>query len=193
MAAAIAALGALPDAAVVGVSRLYRSRPVGPVEQPEFHNAVAGLDVPAGPDPATGALALLVALKGLERALGRREGRRWGPRVLDLDLLIHGPHRILVSRPDVARSSHPERTGAQWLEVPHPGAVERLFVLAPLADLAPDLLPPGWPEPVAAAARRARQREGPEAVLAVGEWDAAKGVWTRLATAPTSRPTSRPG
>jgi 2-amino-4-hydroxy-6-hydroxymethyldihydropteridine diphosphokinase len=193
MAAAIVALGALPGASLAGVSRLYRTRPVGPVEQPDFHNAVAGLDVPAGPDPASGALALLVALKGLERAMGRHAGRRWGPRALDLDLLIHGPHHIRVTRPELARGSRPERPGVQWLEVPHPSAAERLFVLAPLADLAPDLVPPGWPEPVAAAARRAREREGREAVRVVGAWDPAARAWTRRPP-PTRVPAGmRPG
>lgn len=180
LAGAIAALGALPAARLVGVSRLYVTRPVGPLAQPDFHNAVAALDVPASPDPVTGALALLSALKGLERAFGRRDGPRWGPRELDLDLLVHGPHRIRVVRPDDARSGRPERAGAEWLEVPHPAAAERLFVLAPLADLAADLVPPGWPESVAAAARRARAREGPDAVRAVGAWEVTSRSWVPL-------------
>ena len=67
IAAGVHALAALPGARLRGVSRLYATEPVGVVDQPEFRNAAVALDVPAGPDPATGALALLVALKRLER------------------------------------------------------------------------------------------------------------------------------
>jgi 2-amino-4-hydroxy-6-hydroxymethyldihydropteridine diphosphokinase len=99
LAAAVGALATLPGVRLRGVSRLYATAPVGVVDQPEFRNAAVALDVPAGPDPATGALALLVALKGLERAFGRRRRRRWGPRELDLDLLVFGRHRLSVERP----------------------------------------------------------------------------------------------
>ncbi|CAN5691140.1 2-amino-4-hydroxy-6-hydroxymethyldihydropteridinediphosphokinase [soil metagenome] len=178
LSAAVRALMVLPGARLRGVSRLYRTRPVGPVEQPDFHNAVVGLEVPRGPQPAEGALALLMALKDLERALGRHKGPRWGPRELDLDLLVFGRYRILVPRQEPARSIRSERTGVQWLEVPHASAAQRLFVLAPLADLAPRLVPPGWEEPVAVAARRARDREGPDAVRVVGTWDGQARAWT---------------
>jgi 2-amino-4-hydroxy-6-hydroxymethyldihydropteridine diphosphokinase len=177
LAAAVHALGALPGARVSGVSRLFATTPVGLVDQPEFRNAVVGLDVPAGPDPATGALALLVALKGLERAFGRREGARWGPRELDLDLLVFGRHVLRVERPPVARSEDPAKPATQWLQVPHASARERLFVLAPLADLAPGLSPPGWHETVATARARAEATEGPGAVLPVGRWDRGVGAW----------------
>src|SRR3990172_6204560 len=93
--AGIAALAALPGVRLRGVSRLYATRPVGLEDQPEFRNAVAALDVPAG----SGALALLVALKGLERAFGRKRRRRWGPRELDLDLLVFGRARLSIERP----------------------------------------------------------------------------------------------
>ena len=83
----------------------------------------------------------------------------------------------LAPRDVVARSSDEARTGAQWLEVPHPSASERLFVLAPLADLAPDLEPPGWGMSVAGACARARVAEGPEAVKAIGVWDHATNRW----------------
>ena len=79
LAAAVHALAALPGVRLVGVSRLYATTPVGVTDQPEFRNAVVALDVPGGRDPETGALALLIALKGLERAFGRRDGPRWGP------------------------------------------------------------------------------------------------------------------
>ena len=157
LARAVRALSALPGARLVGVSPLYRTRPVGVTEQPDFLNSVAAIDVPAGPDPQTGALALLAALKQLEVALGRQPRRRWGPREIDLDLLIFGRHRIDVERPD-----------GRWLKVPHPLMGERLFVLAPLADLAPRLRPPGWRETVASARRRRLAEEGDQAVAPAG-------------------------
>ena len=177
LAAAVHALAALPGVRLVGVSRLYATAPVGVTDQPEFRNAVVALDVPAGPDPPAGALALLIALKGLERAFGRRDGPRWGPRALDLDLLVFGRYPVRVERPPEARSEDPARA-AQWLIVPHASARERLFVLAPLADLAPGLRPPGWGETVAAARRRAEMREGSAAARPIGEWDAGEGTWT---------------
>ena len=130
-----------PAPALVGVSRLYATTPVGVTDQPEFRNAVVALDVPAGPDPETGALALLLALKAIERAFGRQARERWGPRELDLDLLVFGRHAIHVERPPAARSDDPAKPAVQWLQVPHASARERLFVLAPLADLAPGLRP----------------------------------------------------
>ena len=169
LVAAVHALAALPGARLVAVSRLYVTRPVGVADQPEFHNAVVALDVPAGPDPERGALALLVALKGIERAFGRQRRGRWGPRELDLDLLLFGDERITVERPPDGVSldaGHHDRL----LVVPHPEARDRLFVLAPLADLAPDLAPPGWDETVAIARDRRLVVEGPGAVQVVGEW-----------------------
>jgi 2-amino-4-hydroxy-6-hydroxymethyldihydropteridine diphosphokinase len=119
---AVAALGDLPGTRSVLRSSLYRSRPFGPVAQPDFVNAVAGLLTTLEP------AALLAALQELETRLGReRPVVRWGPRRIDLDLLVHGSARI--SRPG--------------LEVPHPGIVERAFVLVPLAEIAPDLVVPG--------------------------------------------------
>jgi 2-amino-4-hydroxy-6-hydroxymethyldihydropteridine diphosphokinase len=177
LAAAVVAMSALPGVRLRGVSRLYRTRPVGVTDQPDFLNAVVALDVPATPDPGTSALALLIALKEIERAFGRKARRRWGPRELDLDLLVLGRHRLRIERPPSARSSDPRRGGVQWLEVPHPAARERLFVLAPLADLAAGLRPPGWGESVASARRRMASVEGEGAVEPIGRWDAAVPGW----------------
>jgi 2-amino-4-hydroxy-6-hydroxymethyldihydropteridine diphosphokinase len=174
IAAAIHALAALPGVRLRGVSRLYVTVPVGGVEQADFHNAVVALDVPAGPDPDTGAIALLVALKVLERAFGRRERERWGPREVDLDLEVFGRHRIDVERPPEGRSDDPAKATLP-LVVPHREARHRLFVLAPLEDLAPGLVPPGWGETVATAAARQREREGEDAVRPVARW--ADGGW----------------
>ncbi len=119
---ACAGLQAVAATRLVRVSPLYRSTPFGPVPQPDFVNAVAALltqlDV----------RSLFGELQALERALGRPVERvRWGPRIIDLDLLVYGRERR--EEPD--------------LTLPHPGIVERNFVLYPLADLAPDLDVPG--------------------------------------------------
>jgi len=119
---ALSALADLPQTRLVLRSSLYSSRPFGPVEQPDFVNAVAGLLTLLEPD------ALLAALKDLEARLGRaRPVVRWGPRRIDLDLLVHGT----------------ERRDADELRLPHPGIAERAFVLVPLAEIAPDLDVPG--------------------------------------------------
>jgi 2-amino-4-hydroxy-6-hydroxymethyldihydropteridine diphosphokinase len=115
-------LDALRDTRVILRSPLYRTRAFGPVPQPDFVNGAVGvltqLDAPA----------LLRELKAIETAMGRPEvHERWGPRMIDLDLLVYGRERR--NDPD--------------LTVPHPGIVERNFVLYPLADIAPDLDVPG--------------------------------------------------
>jgi len=190
LAAGIHALAALPAARLVGVSRLYATKPVGVTDQPDFRNAVVALDVPAGPDAATGALALLLALKAIERAFGRQDRERWGPRELDLDLLVFGRHAIRVERPPAARREDPARPAVEWLQVPHASARERLFVLAPLADLAPGLRPPLWGETVASARARAVAREGSDAARPVARWDASAGAWS-AAPGPPRAPTPR--
>jgi 2-amino-4-hydroxy-6-hydroxymethyldihydropteridine diphosphokinase len=175
----IRSLAALPGVRPHAVSRLYVTRPVGVVDQPPFRNAVVALDVPAGPDPATGATALLIALKQLERAFGRQERERWGPRELDLDLLVFGRARLSLDRPPERLSLDPGKAD-RLLVVPHPEAAERLFVLAPLADIAAGLVPPGWREKVATAARRRAAVEGPDAVHPVATWDGDRSAWHSL-------------
>jgi 2-amino-4-hydroxy-6-hydroxymethyldihydropteridine diphosphokinase len=177
---AVRDLAGLPGARLRGVSRLYSTDPVGVADQPDFLNAVVALEAVAGTDPALGALALLEALKELERGSGRRRRERWGPRELDLDLLLFGRARVSVERPPDGRTDDPEadRTKApKLLVVPHPDAHERLFVLAPLADLARWLVPPGWGETVDTARRRREVVEGVEAVRPIGAWNRAKRDW----------------
>ncbi|HJW21213.1 MAG TPA: 2-amino-4-hydroxy-6-hydroxymethyldihydropteridine diphosphokinase, partial [Candidatus Limnocylindrales bacterium] len=177
---AVASLASLPGARLVGVSRLYRTRPVGVLDQPDFLNAVAALDLPTPSDPTRGAIDLLVALKRLERESGRRHRRRWGPRELDLDLLLYGDHRIVTDRPPGAAPASDALDPAAatpLLEVPHPSLGERLFVLAPLADLAPGLVPPGRVSSIEATRVRRLGVEGPDAVVAIGAWDRAAGAW----------------
>lgn len=121
---AIEKLRALPNdkTRVIAVSKLYGSKAFGPVKQSDFVNAVVGiltqLDAPTLHDET----------RAIECALGRPEKyERWGPRVIDLDLLVFGREK----RADPA------------LTIPHPGIVERNWVLYPLADIAPSLDVPG--------------------------------------------------
>jgi 2-amino-4-hydroxy-6-hydroxymethyldihydropteridine diphosphokinase len=175
IAAAIRELDAEPGLAIRGVSRLYATAPVGLVDQPEFRNAAVALDVPGGSDPASGAVSLLRLLKGMEQRFGRRERQRWGPREIDLDLLLFGRARVNVDRPLDVRSDDPAKPSD--LVVPHRLVAERLFVLAPLEDLAPALVPPGWDETIRDAAARRRSIEGPDAVRVVAAWDAGRAEW----------------
>ena len=189
LARGIRALAGLPGARLRAVSRLYATEPVGRIDQPLFSNAAVALDVPAGPDPATGATALLVALKQLERAFGRQDRERWGPRELDLDLLVFGRARVSLERPPAGLSLDRAKVD-RLLVVPHRDAAERLFVLAPLADLAPKLVPPGWHRTIATAAARRMSVEGAGAVRPVATWDAARAAWRDLS--PTARAGSLP-
>lgn len=116
-----AALAALPDTRLQARSRLYRTRPWGVLDQPDFVNAAARITTSLSPR------GLLERLQAIEARAGRVRGVRYGPRTLDLDLLLYGD--AVIREPD--------------LVVPHPRLHERAFVLAPLADLDPDLEVPG--------------------------------------------------
>ncbi|OZY87046.1 2-amino-4-hydroxy-6-hydroxymethyldihydropteridine diphosphokinase [Cellvibrio mixtus] len=118
---AIDELSALPQTQLAQCSAIYSSKPIGP-EQPDFINAVALLDTHLAP------LVLLDALQAIEQAHQRVRIQHWGPRTLDLDLLLYGDQVIATER----------------LTVPHPYLTQRGFVLYPLADITPDLqLPDG--------------------------------------------------
>lgn len=121
---ALRSLEDLPAVRVRRVSSLYQTAPVGVTEQPEFLNAVAEVET------MLSAPALLHALLDIENRLGRMRTVRWGPRVIDLDLLLYGDAQIAL----------PELT------VPHPRLRERAFVLVPLAEIAPRLVMPGGTE-----------------------------------------------
>lgn len=120
---ALSELAGLPRTRLAACSALYRTAPVGPQDQPDFVNAVVRLETALDP------VALLAALQGVERLHGRvRDGTRWGPRTLDLDILLYGGERIALP----------------GLTIPHPEIASRAFVLVPLADVAPpDLQVPG--------------------------------------------------
>ncbi len=184
LAAAVRALWDLDGGRVSGVSRLYATAPVGVHDQPEFRNAVVALDISteSRAEPAASALDLLLSLKRLERDFGRQRRGRWGPRELDLDLLVFGRAHLAIERPPQARSldATPDPGAPRLLVVPHPGAGSRLFVLAPLADLAPGLVPPGWGRTVETARRDRLAVEGAEAVRPIGAWDRAAGAWRPL-------------
>ena len=115
-------LDGIPRTRLFGRSSLYRSAPFGGIEQPEFVNAVAALLT------TLEATELLAALHDIEQRQGReRDGARWGPRVLDLDLLAYAD--VVLDQPGII--------------LPHPGIAERNFVLLPLGEIAPDLVIPG--------------------------------------------------
>jgi 2-amino-4-hydroxy-6-hydroxymethyldihydropteridine diphosphokinase len=117
MARALAMLDQHPDCRVSAVSRLYRTPPWGKTDQDWFFNAAASIETSLSPETLLG-LAL-----GIEQVSKRVRAERWGPRTLDIDILVYG---------DLAIRS-------EQLTIPHPRMTERAFVLMPLADIAPDL------------------------------------------------------
>ncbi len=119
---ALAELDDINASGCIAYSSLYRSAPLGPAGQPDYVNAVAALDTELS------AHDLLTALQDIEQRHGRdRSGERWGPRILDLDILLYGRERIDDHR----------------LTIPHPEMHKRNFVLYPLYEIAPRLDLPG--------------------------------------------------
>jgi len=123
MQRAFAELDVLPRTRLLLRSHLYKSRPLGPQDQPDYLNAVAMLMTELAP------LELLQALRRLEEEHGRRrhDNSRWGARSLDLDILVYDDVRLVTTE----------------LTLPHPQMHLRSFVLYPLAELAPNLMIPG--------------------------------------------------
>lgn len=118
---ALQALSEMPQTTLVCCSPFYRTRPMGPQDQPDYLNAVAALDTQLSPD------AFLDCTQAIEQAQGReRKEERWGPRTLDLDILLFGTQQLNTER----------------LTIPHYGLKVREFMLYPLADIAPDLIFP---------------------------------------------------
>ncbi|WP_348730436.1 2-amino-4-hydroxy-6-hydroxymethyldihydropteridine diphosphokinase [Rheinheimera texasensis] len=119
---AVNALMQLPLSELAAVSSFYGSKPMGPQDQPDYVNAVAALDTHLAPE------TLLDELQRIELEQGRqRKDERWGPRTLDLDILLYGEAVLATSR----------------LTVPHYGLHQREFVVYPLLELAPALVIPG--------------------------------------------------
>jgi 2-amino-4-hydroxy-6-hydroxymethyldihydropteridine diphosphokinase len=119
---AVEELEMIPDSILVERSSLYRGKPMGPADQPDYVNAVVVMDTLLSPTD------FLQALTRIEDLQGRaRDGEKWGPRIIDLDLLMYGKQKI--NTPD--------------LTVPHPGMHERDFVIVPLSEVAGDVNIPG--------------------------------------------------
>lgn len=104
---------------VLRVAHLYLTEPVGFLDQPWFHNTVAEIQTELSP------AEVLLVLQGIEHNLGRVRDVRWGPRTIDLDILLFADGRV-INTPD--------------LQVPHPRITQRAFVLEPLSELIPDFL-----------------------------------------------------
>ena len=137
--AAVADLAALDGIEIDAVSPLARTSPVGGPEQPDFLNAIVIASTTLAP------MALLRATQAIETAHGRVRHERWGPRTLDIDLIVYGTTLAVT----------------EDLELPHPRAHERAFVLQPWVEIAPDAVLPGLGGgPVAALAATAPDREG---------------------------------
>jgi len=117
-AGALRALDAHPEIAVLKLSSVWRTAPWGKLDQPEFLNMAAVVET------GLPARALLALVLDLERQAGRERGERWGPRTLDIDILSYGDERI-------------DEPG---LQLPHPRIAERAFVLAPLAEVRPEMV-----------------------------------------------------
>lgn len=115
--AAVTAINALPETKVIAKSAIYRTPPWGKTDQDWFANAVISVDTGLAP------LALLEACLAIEIRLGRIRRERWGPRVIDIDVLTHGNASLASER----------------LTLPHPAMHERAFVLIPLREIAPEL------------------------------------------------------
>jgi 2-amino-4-hydroxy-6-hydroxymethyldihydropteridine diphosphokinase len=119
--AAYASLARLPDTVLIKCSSLYKSQPMGPQDQPDYVNAVALIETALSPE------SLLQHTQLIENQQGRiRKASRWGPRTLDLDMLLFGLQRI----------------DNEHLTVPHSGMKQREFVLYPLFEIAPNLILP---------------------------------------------------
>ncbi len=144
-------------ARVEAVSSLYETDPVGPVDQPAFYNAVCRIETGMEPE------SLLRFLKNLEHEIGRRPGaERWGPRPIDLDILLYDER--IVERDE--------------LTVPHPRLAERAFALVPLAEIALDALDPRRKETIAKLAQSADTR-GVRKIKEAG-WDGVAGSQDRV-------------
>ena len=119
-------LDALPALSVSARSSLYRSEPFGKTDQDWFVNAVVRIDTSLSPEE------LLKACLSIEQEMGRSRSEKWGPRIIDLDILFYDD--LIIKR--------------EGLEIPHPGIPERSFVLVPMNEIAPDCIHPQLKKPV---------------------------------------------
>lgn len=140
LAAAVAALDAAERVVVVEHSAVYETEPWGFREQPLFLNCAVGIDTLLSP------AQLLTLCKEIEQRLGRRPGRRFGPRVVDLDILLYGNQTVKLETPD--------------LTIPHPRLHQRAFALLPLAEIAGNVLHPVLGRTIGELAAAVEGREG---------------------------------
>ena len=119
-------LDAHPALSVSARSSLYRSEPFGKTDQDWFVNAVVRIDTSLSPEE------LLQTCLSIEREMGRTRSEKWGPRIIDLDILFYDD--LIIKR--------------EGLEIPHPGIPERSFVLVPMSEIAPDCIHPQLNKPV---------------------------------------------
>ncbi len=118
LAEAVQRLAQIPAVEIVRTSSIYETAPVGPQDQPDFFNQVVQAEVNCTPRQ------LLELVQGIEQKMGRVHTRRWGERIIDIDVLLYGDETIDESD----------------LQIPHPRMLARQFVLVPLAEIAPDLV-----------------------------------------------------
>jgi len=123
---------------VTALSPIYETAPWGITNQPDFLNMCLTVETDLSPNE------LLALLKNLEKEIGRVPGERWGPRLIDIDLLFYANQVIKTEK----------------LAIPHPQLPERAFVLRPLADIAPDFVHPVLGETIAALAAKVDDDEG---------------------------------
>jgi 2-amino-4-hydroxy-6-hydroxymethyldihydropteridine diphosphokinase len=135
---AVARLKAAPGVNFLRQSRVYQTAPIGVTDQPEFLNMVVEVEVA----DAVRARELLTLVKRIETEVGRRQRERWGPREIDIDVLLFGDEHVVEGD----------------FEVPHPRMWERAFVMAPLAELEPNMKTPSG-ETVAEAAERLTKKQ----------------------------------
>ena len=139
---ALALLDAAPGMRTLSCSSVYETEPWGVADQPRFLNLVAGFETTLSPPD------LLAVCKQVESRVGRIESYRWGPRQIDVDILLYGDEAVSCDQPD--------------LQIPHARLAERAFVLVPLAEIAPDAVVPGI---------------GKEALQLLSEVDGKEGVF----------------
>ena len=166
---ALGALSETPSIDVVRRASLYETEPVGPVDQPRFLNTVVEVDTSLDPEP------LLSHLKEVERDLGRRPRERWGPREIDLDLLLYGDSVIHTSE----------------LTVPHPELSRRRFVLVPLVELAPDVRHPRLGRPMERLLRECADTKGVRPFPSNPASGPTKRFSSRAAARPSASPSSK--
>ena len=145
---------------ITALSSVYETEPVGLRDQPCFLNMVCAIETDQTP------FDLLVTLQNIESAMGRVRTVRWGPRIIDLDILLYD--EITLNTP--------------YLTIPHPRMIERAFVLRPLAEISPDLIHPGMGLTIETLVQHL---SGPERIYRIGRLEEI----LRQTVAPPMRPT----